>query len=85
MEKVIAIALQKGGVGKTTTTCNVAATLAKKGKKVLIVDMDSQGNVLFSFGRNPDSQESSIWEVMTKGVPIQKAIVSVYENIDVIT
>jgi len=85
MEKVIAIALQKGGVGKTTTACNLAATLAKKGKKVLIVDMDSQGNVLFSFGKNPDSQESSIWEVMTKGVPIQKAIVSVYKNIDVIT
>lgn len=85
MEKVIAIALQKGGVGKTTTTCNVAATLSKNGKKVLIIDMDSQGNVLFSFGVDPDNQEYSIWDVLTKGVPIQKAIVSVHKNIDVIT
>lgn len=73
MSKVISVSNQKGGVGKTTTTCNLAAGLKKKGFRVLVIDLDPQGNLGFSIGADIDTN-ATIYDVLKGDVKTQFAI-----------
>ena len=64
MSKIIAITNQKGGVGKTTTSINLSAAIAETGKKVLVVDMDPQGNTTSGFGVNKNELENTVYELI---------------------
>lgn len=77
MGRVIAIANQKGGVGKTTTSVNLSACLAEKGKKVLLIDMDSQGNTTSGLGFEKNELEDTIYEVLRDEINIEDAILEV--------
>ena len=72
--KVIAFANQKGGVAKTTTTLNLAVAFAEKGSRVLCVDMDPQGNLTMSQGIDPDTVETSMYDVLVHRTPIRDVI-----------
>jgi len=73
--KIIAIALQKGGTAKTTTSICLASALSLKKKRVLIIDMDSQGQAILSFGIKPDSLNKTIYDVFTDKYPIKDVII----------
>src|ERR671935_2361190 len=74
LPRVIAFANQKGGVAKTTTTLNLGVALKEKGFRVLIVDMDPQGNLTMSQGMNPDQIERSMFDVLVHRIPISEII-----------
>ena len=73
--RVIALANQKGGVAKTTTTLNLGVALAEKGLRVLCIDLDPQGNLTMSQGLNPDTIERSMFDVLVHRLPISEVIV----------
>lgn len=86
MGRIIAIANQKGGVGKTTTAINLAACLAEAGKKILLIDCDPQGNATSGIGIDKDHLENSIYEVLLDECGIRQAMQAVdgVENLTVL-
>ena len=85
MERTIVVANQKGGVGKTTTAINLAASLAELGKKVLVVDMDPQGNTTSGLGIDKEQAENTVYELMLEECSVEDAIMeSEYENLSVL-
>jgi len=76
MTKVYALANQKGGVGKTTTAVNLAAYLAAIGRRVLVVDVDPQANATSSLGVDKNRVESSLYETLIEGFPLEETIIS---------
>lgn len=85
MGRIIAIANQKGGVGKTTTSINLSACLAEKGKKVLVIDTDPQGNTTSGFGIDKNDLENTIYELILGECSISDCIIKdVIENVSVL-
>ncbi len=85
MGRIIAIANQKGGVGKTTTSINLSACLAEKGKKVLVIDTDPQGNTTSGFGIDKNELENTIYELILGECSIGDCIVKdVINNVSVL-
>jgi chromosome partitioning protein len=85
MGRIIAIANQKGGVGKTTTSINLSSCLAAKGKKVLVIDIDPQGNTTSGFGIEKSELENTVYELMLGDCSIEDCIIkNVLPNISIL-
>lgn len=85
MGRIIAIANQKGGVGKTTTAINLSACLAEKGKKILAVDMDPQGNMTSGLGLDKDEVEKTVYDLIIGEADIKEVICKdALENLDIL-
>ncbi len=85
MGRIIAIANQKGGVGKTTTSINLSAALAEKDKKILVIDADPQGNTTSGFGIDKNDLENTIYELILGECSIEECIIKeAISNISII-
>lgn len=85
MAKIISICNQKGGTGKTTTSVNLSHALSTKGKKVLLVDLDPQGNATSGVGINKNIIEKSVYDVLLNKLTVKEALIpQVYPNLDIV-
>ena len=84
MAKIIAVANQKGGVAKTTTAVNLAAAIGEKGKKVLLVDLDPQGNTTSGFGISKRELTNSVYDVLMDGLDAKQAVIKTQFKVDVL-
>jgi chromosome partitioning protein len=76
MSRVVAIANQKGGVAKTTTTLSLAVALAERNRVVIAVDLDPQGALTYSMGVDPDALDETVNDVLVRRLPIEKVLIS---------
>lgn len=85
MGRIIAVANQKGGVGKTTTSINLSACIAAKGKKILVIDIDPQGNTTSGYGVEKNDLENTIYELMLGDCSIEDCIIkNVIDNVSIL-
>jgi len=85
MAKIISFSNQKGGVGKTSTCVNMAAGIALRGKKVLLIDIDPQGNATTGLGLSKGDLERSVYNVLIDDMPVKEAISrTTIENLDIL-
>ena len=85
MGRIIAIANQKGGVGKTTTSINLSACIAAKGKKVLVIDIDPQGNTTSGYGIEKNELENTIYELILGDCSVEDCILKeIFPNISIL-
>jgi chromosome partitioning protein len=85
MSRIIAVANQKGGVGKTTSAINLSAALAEEGKRVLALDIDPQGNMTSGFGLNKNELDKTVYDLLCGNAEIEECIQrEVLENLDIL-
>lgn len=84
MARIVSITNQKGGVGKTTTSINLAASLVQRGQRVLLIDMDPQGNASVGCGLDMDNVDNTIYELLVDNMPASNVIVGSECGVDLI-
>ena len=82
--RIIAIANQKGGVGKTTTTVNLAAALASQGKRIILMDLDPQAHLTTFFGIDPQTIEYSCYELLTQSLGLKKCLIPIRDHMQLL-